>query len=152
MRMRKISFPGFLALLLVSLVFLPSCSQKGDPVRNTLDQIVAAAEKTDDAAVMELISASFQGPGGESKTDLASEVRRYFFAYESLSVTLSDVTIEKGPDRARAVFVAALSGTVKKISGLDGILPRSSRWKFEVSLALEDKTWRITTGKWQRLD
>lgn len=121
-------------------------------MRQTLDEIVAAAEKTDDAAVLERISESFRGPGGEAKAELAGEVKRYFFAYESLDVSLSDVVIERGPDRARAVFVAGLSGTVKKVGGLDGILPRSSRWKFEVNLVLEDKRWRIASGKWERLD
>ncbi|MCC6128326.1 MAG: hypothetical protein IT186_00250 [Acidobacteria bacterium] len=149
---RRLLTPFLLFLAVLPFVLAGGCRKSGDPVRQTLDEIAAAAGKTDDGAVLSRISETFRGPGGESKADLAAEVKRYFFAYESLDVTLSDVVIEKGPDRARAVFVAGLSGTAKKIGGLDGILPRTSKWKFEVTLVLEQEKWRIATGKWERLD
>ncbi len=143
----------FLRVLPILVLVLPlfSCKDKGDPVRAALFEVADATERTDADAVLAHISDSFTGPGGEGKEQVAAELKRYFFAYESLGVTLSDIVLEKGRDRARAFFNAELTGNPRQIGGLDGLLPRSSKWKFEVTLVLEGKAWRISTGKWERL-
>lgn len=134
------------ALLVVAAV---SCRPSGDPVRQTLDALAHAAEKRDAGAALELIAPDYQGTG--SRADVESDLRRYLAAYESLSVKLSDVKIERGPDAARVTFRADLSGTPRKLGGLDGFLPRSAAYLFEANLAVYDGRWKIYRASWRAL-
>lgn len=136
-----------LALALLLLLGMAGCRKHGDPVRESLDDLAHAAEKRNASAALELIAPDYQGSG--SRADVEADLRRYLAAYESLSVKLSDLKIERGPDAARVTFRADLSGTPRKLGGLDGLLPRSAAYRFEVNMAVYDGRWKIYKASWR---
>jgi hypothetical protein len=121
-------------------------------VRDCLERTVASAEKRDADAVMARVADGFQGADVGGKADAAALVRRYLAAYESLSLTLSDLAIERGATAAQAKFKVRMSGRPRAVGGLDGLLPRSSRWSFDVRLESEKGGWRIASAAWSRLE
>lgn len=140
-------------ILAASLLLLASCRRAPrDPVSECLKGAVAAAERRDADGVMARVSEDFRDAGGGSKADAAALVRRYLGAYESLSLTLSDVAAERGPASAQAKFKVRMSGRPRAVAGLEGLLPRSSRWSFDVRLEAGPDGWRIASASWTQLE
>jgi hypothetical protein len=113
---------------------------------------VADAESRDAAGVMSRVAENFRDAEGGGKADADALVRRTLAAYESLSLTLSDVAIERGPAAAHAKFRVRMSGRPRAAGGLDGLLPRSSNWSFDVRLEAGTGGWKITWASWTRLE
>jgi hypothetical protein len=121
-----------------------------DPVRQVLDDVVEAAEERSAEGVERQLSARFTA-GGLDRAGALAELRRYFAAYESLGVELTDVTIERGEAEAHARFVADLSGRTRKLPALDGLLPSAASFDFDVRLEREGDGWRIVRADWEPL-
>jgi hypothetical protein len=117
-----------------------------------LTDAVAAAESRDADGVMSRVAEGFRDAEGGGKADAAALVRRSLAAYESLSLTLSDVAIERGPAAAHAKFKVRMSGRPRAAGGLDGLLPRSSNWSFDARLEAGAGGWKITWASWTRLE
>ena len=141
--------PRLAALVLLAIASFPACRKAGDPVRQTLDAMVRAVEKGDADGAAELLSQAYRDGQGTGKAEAHLTLKRYLGAYESLSVSLTKVEITRSGELARATFRAAVSGTPRKIGGLDGILPRSTTLDFETTLAPEDGSWRLTWASWR---
>lgn len=141
------------AFLAASALVPAGCARvPRDPATECLRAAVAAAEKRDADAVMALVSETFRDAEGGRKADAAALVRRYLGAYESLALTLSDLAIERGPAAAQAKFKVRMSGRPRAVGGLDGLLPRASRWSFDVRLEKEPGGWKIASAAWTPLD
>lgn len=125
-----------------------ACAPKGDPVRETLDDIVRAANARDADRLFEHVSPSFQAADGSGLADAKAMVGRYFAAYEILTVTIRDVQIERGEGAARVRLRAELSGQPRKIGGLSGLVPTESTYDFDLRLTLEDGRWKIAWAQW----
>ena len=132
------------ALLLVAVCMgIVRCGEKRDPVRETLDRLTQAAEKRDAASAVANLADGFQASDGSGRADAEATLRRYFAAYENLDVKLSDLSIERAPAAARVSFRADLSGAPRKIGGIEGWLPRSSAYRFELRLVPEGDRWKV---------
>lgn len=140
-----------LLALAIALLF-SSCGAPRDPITACLKGAIAAAEKRDADGVMARVADNFRDAEGGGKADAAALVRRTLAAYESLSLTLSDVAIERGPAAAHAKFRLRMSGKPRAVGGLDALLPRSSRWSFDVRLEAAPGGWKITSAAWSPLD
>jgi len=101
-------------------------------VKETVSGAVKAAEKRDADAVVAYLSASFRDGDGGDREEAAATVRRYLAAYERLSLSVSGLAMERGPESAEAVFTVRMSGTPRAVGGLEGWLPRTSRWRFRL--------------------
>ena len=134
--------------LLAAVALLLSCRPSGDPVRESLDAMTAAARSRDASAFFELVTADFQGAEGMSRAEAEATLRRYFAAYEILDVSLSDVTIERSEGAALARFTAGLSGQPRKIGGLDALLPSASTYRFEVRFVPDGRRWKAAWATW----
>ena len=62
---------------------------------------------------------------------------------------ISSLEIERAPEAARARFRAELSGQPAKLGGLDGFLPSSSRYDFDVRLVPDGGRWKVAWASWQ---
>ncbi len=137
-------------LCLAGLILVTGCGSGSDPVRGTIDEMVRAAEKRDTASVMDRLAQDFQAADGSGRADAEATLRRYFAAYERLDVRISDVTIERAAGAARARFRAELSGKPRQIAGLDGWLPRSASYRFDLRLSPDSGgRWLVTSAGWE---
>jgi hypothetical protein len=144
---------GRAAALAAGAFLLAACSRAPrDPVVECLQGAVAAAEKRDADGFMARVSEGFRDAGGGSKADASALVRRYLAAYESLSLALSDVAVERGPASAQAKFKVRMSGRPRAVAGLEGLLPRASRWSFDVRLEAGPGGWKIASAAWTQLE
>lgn len=101
--------------------------------------------------VLASVSEGYRDAAG-GKADVALSLKRYFAAYESLSISLADVAVQRGDASARARFTVRMSGRPRAVAGLEGLLPRASRWRFDVRLEAEKDGWRITEAAWERFE
>src|ERR1039457_875947 len=132
--------------LVLSLVLLPAtaCHRvRRDPVMACLTGAVAAAESRDADGVMSRVAEGFRDAEGGGKAASTALVRRTLTASESLSLTLSAVALGRGPAAAQAKFKGGMSGRPRAAGGLDGLLPRSSHWSFDVRLEAGTGGWKI---------
>jgi hypothetical protein len=137
-----------LVCLSAALALSLACGEKGDPVRRTLDGIAKAANARDAQAVLQNLTTDFRDENGEGRAEVEGTIRRYFAAFQSLNVTFRDVTIERAPNAAHASFRAELSGQPRKIAGLEGLLPRSSSYHFDLRLVPEEGKWKVAWASW----
>jgi hypothetical protein len=151
--MRRV-VPVLSVFVLFVLVLSADACQRAprDPAMACLTEAVAAAESRDADGVMSRVAESFRDAEGGGKADADALVRRTLAAYESLSLTLSDVAIERGPAAAQAKFKVRMSGRPRAGSRLESFLPRSSRWSFDVRLEAGTGGWKITWASWNRLE
>ncbi len=134
------------------LLLAAACGRSSnDPVMDCLNGVTKAAEARDAEGVLARVSEGYRDAEG-GKADAASTLRRYFAAYESLSIALADVAVQRGDTSAKARFTVRMSGRPRAVAGLEGLLPRSSRWRFVVRLEAETEGWRITEAAWERLE
>lgn len=140
-----------LSLGVVVLAGAIACRPSGDPVRGAIDSVAAAARDRDASKLLENVAPDFQAADGSRRADVEQTVRRYFAAYESLDVELSDVTIERSESAALARFQAKLSGKARQLGGLSGLLPPTSTWRFEIRLVPDGKEWKIAWASWSQV-
>jgi len=137
--------------LLVALLL--GCSRTPrDPVQEAVAGTVKAAQKRDADAVAAFLAPGFRDTAGGDRDEAAATVRRYFAAYESLSLTVSNLVVERGAASGQARFTVSMSGTPRAIGGLEGLLPRASRWHFDLRLEPGDGGWKITHAAWTRVE
>jgi hypothetical protein len=110
--------------------------------------MVRAAHDRDASDFMKRIAADFQAADGSSRADAEALVRRYFAGYEILDVTVSDVIVEKSENAARVRFRAEMSGQPRKIGGLEGLLPHTSSYDFDMRLTPEAGKWKVAWASW----
>ena len=134
----------------LALCLALSCAKRGDPIQETLDRMVKAANARDAAALFENVAPEFQAADGSGRADDEALVHRIFAAYEMLSVSIHDVQTEKGENAARVRFQADMSGQPLKVGGLQGLLPSSAKYDFDLRLAYDGKKWRVAWASWQR--
>ena len=142
----------FLALAAVVLLVATAtgCREKSDPVRQTLDRLTAAAKDRDAGDFVANLAPNFQAADGTGRADAEVTLRRYFAAYERLDVRISDVSIERAADAARVRFRADLSGKPRSIGGLEGLLPATSAYRFDLRLSPgAGGRWLVTWASWE---
>jgi hypothetical protein len=146
------SFRATPAVTLLALLaaFATGCGEKSDPARQALDRLVAAAKARDAGDFLSSLAPDFQAADGTGRADAEAMLRRYFAAYERLDVRISDVSIERAAGAARVRFRADLSGKARSVGGLDGILPSSSAYRFDLRLTpAEGGRWLVSWASWE---
>jgi hypothetical protein len=125
-----------------------SCARSGDPVRESLDAMVKAANARDVKALFAHVTANFEAADGSGLAVAKANVGRYFAAYEILDVSIRDVQIERGEGAARVRLSAAMSGQPRKIGGLEGLFPSSATYDFDLRLVAENGKWKVAWAQW----
>jgi len=130
--------------VLLSVLLLATCAEK-DPIVRTIDHVVEAAEDRDSAEVVQSLSSSYAG-----RADVEHELRRYFFGYDHIDITVRELESQSTPEGGWATFRVDFTGTPKKAGGLDQILPRSATYRFALDFVNESGEWRIARAQWER--
>ncbi len=138
------------AVLVLLVASATGCGEKSDPVRQALDRLVAAANDRDAGDFVQGLAPDFRADDGTGRADAEATLRRYFAAYESLDVRISDVSVERAADAARVRFRADLSGKPRSVGGLEGLLPAKSAYRFDLRLSPgEGGRWLVTWAAWE---
>jgi hypothetical protein len=138
------SAPSLLALVLLSCGGPPR-----DPVEALLHELEEAAEARDLDRVVERLSATFEGQGNIRKADAQAMLRRYFAGYETIRLDVYGVEQERDGGAARVRCVADFSGQAQKAFGLEGLLPPSAVYRFDLEARDEAGTWRLVRASWE---
>jgi hypothetical protein len=120
---------------------------KSDPIGGTIRDVAKAAEDRDAGAVVERLAAGYADENG-GRREAEDMLRRYFFGYRSINVSIRDLqTWQNGPT-AQARFRVDFAGVPKEIGGIDQLLPSSAAYRFEVWLVQEKGEWKISAAQW----
>lgn len=139
---------GLAALVIAVILLGASCAESGDPVRATLDAMVKSANARDARALFSRVSPTFQAADGSGLADARAIVERYFAAYEILNVSIRDIQVERGEGAARVRLRAEMSGQPRKIGGLEGLVPSSAAYDFDLRLTSEGGSWKVAWAQW----
>jgi hypothetical protein len=138
---------------LVALAAALACSRgPSDPVRGLLGELEAAAEERDADRFGARVSEGFEGPRGLGRAEALATLRRYFAAYESVSLEVYGVEVERDAGTAEARCVVEFAGRARALGGLRGLLPPSAVYRFEMHLVEEeDGVWRVARASWEQV-
>jgi hypothetical protein len=136
-----------LALALLAAV---ACSRAPkNPVQALLADLEAAAEARDADRFGTRLSEGFEGQAGLNRADSLATLRRYLSAYETVTIEVYGVEAERRDGGARVRLRADFAGETRKLGPLAGLLPASAFYRFELDVADERGTWRVTKASWE---
>lgn len=130
-------------------VLASACSRPpADPVEALLAELEAAAEARDADRFAERLAPGFRGGPGLGRDEALLQLKRYFAAYESVAIDVYGVEADRDGPTARVRCVVDFSGKGRKAFGLEGLLPPSAAYRFDLDAADEDGTWRVRGATW----
>lgn len=134
-------------VLFAAVTLLFACARR-DPIAQLVEDVrrSVAARDADDFA--KLLAPGYHDQEHPDAAAAASSVRRYFAAYDRLDLVVTRMKIEPGGETARARFRADLSGTPRNVAGLEGWLPRTASYDFELVLTRASGRWLIASAGW----
>ena len=136
-------------LVLAALVISSACHRTpADPVAAVLADLEAAAEARDAGAFAERLSADLRTAAGGGRTEAVADLKRYFAAYESVAIEVYGVESERSGGSASIRCVVEFSGRARQLLGLQGLLPPSAAYRFDLELAEEADGWRVRRAAW----
>jgi len=134
---------------LVAVVLAPACTRPpADPVAALLSELESAAEERDAERFAARLAADFRGADGIGRPEALAGLRRHFAAYESVAIDVYGVETEAEGPTARVRCVAEFSGKARQAFGLDGLLPPSAVYRFDLDVADRDGAWRVVRAAW----
>ena len=139
------------ALLALVLALAAGCSRApADPVEALLAELEAAAEARDAERFGERLAPAFQGGPGLGRTEALAQLKRYL---RRLRVGGDRGVRRRRPSAtaaaARVRCVVEFSGQARKAFGLEGLLPPSAVYRFDLDVAEEGGAWRVRGATWE---
>jgi hypothetical protein len=141
------------ALALCAVVVSAACGGTRDPVLDLVDGLRQAAEDRDAQAIADRLADDFKGSAGADKAEATATLRRYFAGYESVHLAVYDVVVRgRTENEAEVSFRAEFSGSARRIGGLDGFLPPSAAYRFDLRLVRRGTEWRVVSAEWKPVE
>lgn len=138
------------ALLAVGLAVAVGCSRApADPVEALLAELEAAAEARDAERFGERLAPAFQGGQGLGRPEALAQLKRTFAAYDSVGIEVYGVESDRDGQAARVRCVVEFSGEARKAFGLEGLLPPSAVYRFDLDVAEGAGIWRVRGATWE---
>lgn len=136
---------AFLGLALAALL---NCRGESDPIRGLLAELEEAAEDRDPERFQKGLADDFRGAGGIDRAEAAATLRRYFAAYEAVSLEVYDVKVDRTDTSAEVHLRVDFVGSARRIGGLEGLLPPTASYRFDLALAPRGDRWVVTRADW----
>jgi hypothetical protein len=139
-------------LLLAGAAALACSSAPRDPVRAALQELEEAAEARDPDRFAAGLAAGFRGNGTGSafgKAEAVAALRRYFAAYESVTLTVHEPEVETRENRSLVRCAVEFSGKANAAFGLGGLLPADAVYRFDLEMEEEGGTVKVTRATWE---
>jgi outer membrane lipoprotein-sorting protein len=138
------------AACLLAAVVVPACSRApADPVEALLAELEAAAEARDAERFAERVAPAFHGSYGLGRPEALAQLKRYFAAYESVAIDVYGVETERDGASARVRCVVDFSGKGRQVFGLEGLVPPSAVYRFDLDVADEGGVWLVRAATWE---
>lgn len=149
--MRNPSAAAVAGLTALSLaVCAASCARgPGDPARELVDALAEAAEDRDVDGILARLGQGFVGQDGLTRADAAASLRRYFAGYETIDVEVFDVESRPGEGVTHVRTRIGVRGQANRMFGLEGLLPPSAVYRFDLDVGEEGGVWRVTRAAWE---
>ena len=138
-------------LLTVAVAAATACRGAEDPAADAVRSLARAANHRDASTIVAALAPGFEGSLGMSREDVDAELRRLFAAYASVGVSVLDLSTERYPELTLARFRVEFRGSSRRIGGLEGILPSSARYRFELRLVPEGREFRVASARWEEM-
>jgi hypothetical protein len=126
-----------------------ACAGRADPVKSLVQDLEAAAEARDAEAIRDRLTDDFRGTGGVDRAEAYATLRRYFAAYESVRLEVYDLAVTRGADAAEVRLRVEFKGAVRRAFGLEGLLPPSASYLFDLRLVRTGDAWRVGLADWR---
>jgi len=150
---RYLSAPATAPLSLALLVAVACGGRTVDPIPRLLDDLEDAAEARDADRFAESLGEGFRGPGTMDKAEARATLRRYFAAYEAVSLGVYGVETEREGALARVRCRVEFSGQARKAFGLEGLLPPAALYRFDLEARDEGGgAWRVHRASWEAVE
>jgi hypothetical protein len=119
-----------------------------EQVRKTLDAVVAAVRERNIKPVAASVSEQYTDSDGNDKKQIVAQVRVQFLLHPNLYLIAKITSVEcPEPGRASAVVYAAMASV--PAGGLPDLRNFSAEvYRFELTLADDDGTWRVRRAAW----
>ena len=124
-----------------------TCREKQDPVDLLMADLEKAAEARDVSGIEKHLTAGFSGNEIVSREEALSQLRRYFAAYETIQIDVTNV--ERSESGNRVTFHVSFSGKGNAALNLQNLLPSSAAYDFELLLVYEDGAMKVKKAFWQ---
>jgi hypothetical protein len=126
-----------------------ACTRSGnwDPVGELLAELEAAAEARDAKVFEKRIASGFSGNEGISRDEALTLLRRYFVAYETIDLNVTNV--ERSESGNRVKFHVSFAGRAKAELNLQNLLPATATYNFELRLVQEENMLKVNKAYWQ---
>jgi hypothetical protein len=135
----------------VALACVAACREAPrTPLEQLLHDMEAAVEARDADGVAALLTPDFRAQGGLTKAAIPGELRRYFFAYESLDLEC-EVVEASGEPPTQATLNVSLSGKPKDVGGLASLVPDATAYRFDLVLRGVEGRLQVAEAPWKPL-
>jgi hypothetical protein len=138
-------------LIVVLLLAATAACSRQTALERLLAGLEDGIEARDTDGVAAHLAPEFKAENGMTAATVVFELKRYFLAYESLDVAFSEAAPEGDPPQKVSVR-ADMSGKLRQIGGLAGMLPDVAAYRFDLDLVTRDGKLLITGARWQRVD
>jgi len=139
---------AWIVVVLVLLASAAACRSK-DPVALLMEELEQATEARDVSAFEKRLASSFAGNDRISRDEARATLRRYFAAYERISLDISNM--ERSESGNRVKFQVSFSGQVNAAFNLQNLLPSTATYDFELRFAQEAGTLKVQKAFWQEV-
>lgn len=143
-------------MLWMFVMFTGACSSGPDSpeaqVRALLQQGEVAAEKKESATLRQMISEKYADNQGQDKKAVEAILRYYFLRNESIHLLtrIRQISFPR-PDIAQVDVMVAMAGQPIADAGQLERL-RADLHRFEITLADENKEWKVIRAEWRRAE
>jgi hypothetical protein len=136
--------------LLLGLAAASACSPAPrDPVAALLADLEAAAEARDAGRFAERLAPAFRGAHDLGRAEALAQLKRYLAAYESVAIDVYGIEVERDGPAARVRCVVEFSCRARRAFGLEGLMPPSAAYRFDLDVADEGGGWRVRGATWE---
>lgn len=108
-----------------------------------------AAEARDVSGIEERLASGFSGNDTVSREEALNLLRRYFLAYERISLDVTNVEHSKQGNRVS--FQVYFSGQGSGAFNLQNLLPSTAAYHFDLQLMQEGNTLKVRKAYWQEI-
>ena len=134
------------ALLLVASI--TGCNSK-DPVSILLQDLEKTAEARDIDTFEKRLASTFTANDQIGREESIATLRRYFMAYERITLDLTNVDRAKSGNRI--TFQVSFSGNANEAFNLQNLLPSTAVYHFDLRLVQDGNTLKVRKAYWKEV-